>query len=237
MCLDCLVACPESMTVGAALRPAPWQAYDPGRREFLAAAATGVGAVLLLGAGVSTKLPAPGLLRPPGADDEGAFLAACVRCGECQQVCPTAGLQPALTEAGWTGFWSPVLRPRLGYCSYDCTACSRVCPSGAIPHLTLDEKHKAVIGKAVIDRDRCLPWSQDQTCIVCQEVCPLPKKAIVLGKKALRKNAAGFTDYLQLPKVVVDRCTGCGICEYECPISGRAAITVEHWSELASATG
>jgi Pyruvate/2-oxoacid:ferredoxin oxidoreductase delta subunit len=37
--------------------------------------------------------------------------------------------------------------------------------------------------------------------------------------------------------VVVDRCTGCGICEYECPISGRAAITVEHWSELASATG
>ena len=103
MCLDCLVACPESMTVGAALRPSAWQTYDPGRREFLAAAATGVGAVLLLGSGVWTKVPAPGLLRPPGAADEDAFLAACVRCGECQQVCPTSGLQPALHRGGLGG--------------------------------------------------------------------------------------------------------------------------------------
>jgi MauM/NapG family ferredoxin protein len=238
MCLDCLVACPVSMAVGATLRPAPWQTYDPGRREFLAAAATGVGAVLLLGTGVWSKVPAPGLLRPPGVVDEDAFLAACVRCGECLQVCPTSGLQPALAEAGWTGFWSPVLKPRLGYCTYDCVACGTVCPSGAIPRLTLEQKHKAIIGRAVIDRDRCLPWSQKTACIVCQEVCPLPKKAVVLKQRPLRTNAAGFTDYLQLPVVVADRCTGCGICENLCPVPGRAAITVEHWSAVdAPATG
>ncbi len=31
---------------------------------------------------------------------------------------------------------------------------------------------------------------------------------------------------VQLPHVVRERCTGCGICEYKCPVSGDAAIRV-----------
>jgi ferredoxin len=33
-------------------------------------------------------LPAPWLLRPPGAGEEGDFLARCLRCGKCGAVCP-----------------------------------------------------------------------------------------------------------------------------------------------------
>ena len=228
MCLDCLVACPrgDGMSLGIARRPGPWAEYDPGRRQLVTAAAFGVGAVALLGTGVWRGPTNPRLIRPPGAQDEGAFLSRCLRCSECMKVCPTSGLQPTLMEAGLEGIWTPVLTSRLGYCDYSCTACGHVCPSGAIPKLDLDEKRKQVIGLAVIDRNRCLPWAQDTTCVVCEEMCPVSDKAIILEGQRLITRADGTQDYLSRPKVIASRCIGCGICEYKCPLEGPAAIVV-----------
>jgi NAD-dependent dihydropyrimidine dehydrogenase PreA subunit len=142
------------------------------------------------------------------------------------KVCPTSGLQPALAEAGLEGLWSPVLRSRLGYCDYSCTACGHTCPSGAIPRLGLAEKRAQVLGTAVIDRDRCLPWAEGTPCIVCEEMCPVPDKAIVLTTAG--GSAAGEDgEALKRPHVVAARCIGCGICEYRCPVSGTSAIVVE----------
>jgi ferredoxin len=31
---------------------------------------------------------------------------------------------------------------------------------------------------------------------------------------------------MQRPRVVRERCIGCGICEYKCPVNGEAAIRV-----------
>jgi MauM/NapG family ferredoxin protein len=229
MCLDCLVACRRDagMTLGVARRPGPWvPAYDPGRREFVTAAALGVGAVALFGAGIARTVKAPGLIRPPGAQDEGSLLSRCLRCSECIKVCPTSGLQPALLEAGLEGLWTPVLASRLGYCDYACTACGHVCPSGAIPRLDLPEKRRQVLGVAVIDRDRCLPWATDTPCIVCQEMCPIPDKAVELSGNHLITRPDGTQDYLARPRVVASRCIGCGVCEYKCPLEGPAAIRV-----------
>ena len=228
MCLDCLVACPEreAMSLGPALQPGPWATYDPGRRQFLAAVAIGVGTVALLGTSVARAIKRPGLIRPPGAQDEGAFLSRCLRCSECMKVCPTSGLQPSLGQAGLEALWTPVLASRLGYCDYSCTACGHVCPSGAIPKLDLAEKRKQVLGVAVIDRDRCLPWASNTPCIVCQEMCPIPDKAIVLSDQRLITRPDGTQDYLARPKVVAKRCIGCGICEYKCPLEGTSAIVV-----------
>ena len=164
----------------ALARPGPWAEYDPGRREVVIAAAAGVGAALLFGTGVARAVKRPGLIRPPGAQDEARFLSRCLRCSECMKACPTSGLQPTLGEAGLEGLWTPVLKSRLGYCDYACTACGQVCPSGAIPPLPLERKRAQVLGVAVIDRDRCLPWAAGTPCIVCQEMCPVPDKAIVL---------------------------------------------------------
>jgi polyferredoxin len=227
MCLDCLVACPreEGMTLGAA-RPGPWADYDPGRREAVLAVGAGVATAMLLGAGVARAVKRPGLIRPPGAQDEGRFLSRCLRCGECMKVCPTSGLQPTLAEAGLEGLWTPVLKSRLGYCDYACHACGQVCPSGAIPPLPLPKKRAQVIGVAVIDKDRCLPWASDTPCIVCEEMCPVPEKAIELSGQRLITRADGSQDYLSRPKVIASRCIGCGICEYKCPLEGASAIIV-----------
>ncbi len=95
----------------------------------------------------------------------------------------------------------------------------------AIPPLPLEEKRRAVLGRAYIDRNRCIPWADYRPCIVCEEMCPVPEKAIVL-EEATVTDAAGQGVTLQRPRVVEERCIGCGICEYKCPVSGEAAIRV-----------
>jgi Pyruvate/2-oxoacid:ferredoxin oxidoreductase delta subunit len=115
--------------------------------------------------------------------------------------------------------------PRLGQCDYGCNACGQICPSSAIPPLDLAAKRQAVIGVGVVDRNRCLPWAQGVPCIVCEEMCPTPQKAIRLEEAAMT-DSKGQTIIVQRPYVLQDLCIGCGICEYQCPIEGEAAIKV-----------
>lgn len=225
-CLECRTSCPES---AVRFRFSPGSARripDLGKRRFLAAAAAGVVAVPLLrvsppaGGGVS-----PALIRPPGSLAEEAFLSACVRCGECMKVCITNGLQPALGEARLEGLWTPVLVPQIGYCEYRCTLCGQVCPTGAIRRLTPKEKETVKIGLAMIDPGRCLPYAQAIPCQVCEEVCPTPRKAIWLDEVRVRRRD-GDTVTVKQPRIDLDLCVGCGICETRCPVRGRPAITV-----------
>jgi polyferredoxin len=226
VCLDCFASCRhESTEFGLHTRPATRQAYDPSRRQFLAALGGAVAGVALLDSETASILPNPLLVRPPGAQNEGAFLSRCVRCSQCMKVCPTSALQPCLDEAGTRGIWTPHLVPRLGNCDYSCNACGQVCPTGAIPPLDLAAKREMVIGKASVDRNRCLPWAYNTTCIVCEEMCPVPDKAIrLIETKSL--DATGHEITLQQPYIVRELCIGCGICEYRCPLEGQAAIRV-----------
>jgi translation initiation factor RLI1 len=91
--------------------------------------------------------------------------------------------------------------------------------------LNLEEKRLAVMGEAAIDRDRCLPWAQATPCIVCEEMCPTPEKAIRLVE-ATAINSSGELIQVQRPYVLGELCIGCGICEHQCPVSGQAAIQV-----------
>jgi formate hydrogenlyase subunit 6/NADH:ubiquinone oxidoreductase subunit I len=76
---------------------------------------------------------------------------------------------------------------------------------------------------ASIDKNRCIAWGEQRSCIVCEEMCPVPDKAIVLEKSDAKTN---LSSTLLLPKVIESRCIGCGICEYKCPVDGPAAIKV-----------
>ena len=225
MCLECLATCPQSAAqFPARLARAEWGGYDPGRRQVLASLGVAVAGVGLLRSDAVASRDHPHLIRPPGAQ-ENNLTSKCIRCGECMRACPTSALQPAVTEAGIEGLWTPVLAPRLGYCDYSCNACGQVCPVGAIPPLSLEEKREQVIGLAYIDQDRCIPWADNQDCIVCEEMCPVPDKAIKLEQVEVI-NADGELVSVQRPHVIRERCIGCGICEYKCPLDGEAAIRV-----------
>jgi MauM/NapG family ferredoxin protein len=225
MCLECAPVCAtEAQAFRRELAPAAWQSYDPSRRQLMASAGAAVTVVGLSAVVPSAERPQPFLLRPPGATDPD-FLSQCIRCGVCVKACPTSGLQPSLTVAGWSGIWTPVLVPRLGYCDFSCNACGQACPTGAIPPLALDDKRQTVIGHAYVDRNRCLPWASGRNCITCEEMCPVSDKAIQLEEvEALTPD--GQPIMLKRPYVVQERCIGCGICENHCPLQGQAAIRV-----------
>ena len=183
------------------------------------------------------------LLRPPGSLEEEFFLSRCIRCGECMKVCPNNALQPALTEAGVEGLWTPVLVPRLGYCETSCVLCSQVCPTGAIWEITAREKGWSVdvssaakpvrLGTAFYDRGRCLPWAMATDCIVCEEWCPTSPKAIYLRPAELI-DAEGNVKQVKQPYLDPSRCVGCGACEHACPIQDRPAVYVTSVGESRS---
>lgn len=225
LCLECLAVCPHSAAeFPAHLSLAEWRAYDSGRRQALASLGVAIAGVGLFGGDLAASRDHPYLVRPPGAW-ENDLLSKCIRCGECIRACPTSAIQPALAEAGIEGLWTPVLVPRLGYCDYSCNACGQVCPVEAIPPLSLEAKRERVIGQAYIDRDRCIPWADNQDCIVCEEMCPVPDKAVKLEEVEVG-TADGQVVSVQRPYVIREQCIGCGICEYKCPLNGEAAIRV-----------
>jgi polyferredoxin len=229
MCLDCLEVCPRGLNNFVPVFSLEKKTvYDPSRREALLAIGATVASVALLKSDVLARRQSPYLVRPPGVRETNPDVAAftkCTRCSECMRVCPTGGLQPSVFESGLEGLGAPILVPRLGYCDYSCNACGQACPVQAIPPLDLEKKRKQVIGLAYINQNRCIPWSDHQPCLVCEEMCPLPKKAIQLEKVTVW-GPDGTQVAVQLPHVQRDLCIGCGICEYKCPVSGEAAIRV-----------
>ncbi len=168
------------------------------RRMFLAlvgnaAVVVGLGG-LVRGAGTSTAF-----VRPPGALAEPDFLAACIKCQQCAEVCPTGIVTQIILAEDVLGFGTPRLSFRQGYCTL-CMKCAQACPTGA---LHANPAQRGVVGVAEISTANCVAWNWGG-CTKCQQVCP--------------ENAMSL-DESQRPNVDPTRCTGCGQCEFECPSS------------------
>lgn len=194
------------------------------RRELIAGGAAGIITFPLLKINYDKKKEYPFLLRPPGGEKEEKFTDLCIRCGACMKICPTNALQPLMLEGGIENFWTPHLVPRIGYCEYNCKLCSDICPTGAIKKLSIEEKKITQMGMAYIDKDLCIPYRIKESCMVCEEMCPIPDKAIHFETKKIKKD--GKEVELKLPYIIEKTCTGCGICENVCPVKGIPAVRV-----------
>lgn len=128
------------------------------RRKFLKTSTLAItgGAIACGVAGVPLLRRDGLLLRPPGALAEDHFLASCIKCGQCLQVCPPQVLYLAGISRGF-GIGTPYLTPREGGCLL-CAGlpCVLACPTGALSH-DLSLGKDAEMGLAVISHpDTCL---------------------------------------------------------------------------------
>ena len=225
MCLNCWQDCnKDAVSFAPTFSAAVWNSYDPSKRQALGIFAATLFGVAAFQANLLKKAESQFHILPPGGRENDLF-SKCVRCAECVRACPTNAIQVSVFDTGIEGIGTPELVMRSGFCDYSCNVCGQVCPTQAIPLLSLAQKRQTVIGKAYIDKNRCIAWADHRDCIVCQEMCPLPEKAVLLQTAVVTTPDRGDVT-VHLPEVSHTRCIGCGICETRCPLTGEAAIRV-----------
>ena len=123
------------------------------RRKFLRTFVMGVG---LLATSLLGFVPVLGgwvrRLRPPGALRESQFLSACIKCGQCVQVCPVEAIRLADLDDGF-GVGVPFIEARDQACDFSCDGlqCVLACPTGALTH-EINYPHETDMGVAQVVR-------------------------------------------------------------------------------------
>ena len=222
----------SSTSTSAASTP-PSEKIDKGLRTTLAGLA-GLGTAILAHKGTGSRfIPIkeyrekhlPENLRasqelgimPPGAGRLEHFKQNCTGCYACVAACPGDVIKPATFEYGPDGILLPTLKYNGHFCGYECNACSNACPSGALSPLTLKEKKRTAIGKAIYMAGKCIVFQAGTDCGACDEHCPT---------KAITMVPVPGKSFLYYPKLNRDLCIGCGGCEYICPQKPKAIKVV-----------
>lgn len=156
-------------------------------------------------------------LTPPGSLSARNLAKRCTGCQLCVSKCPNGVLRPS-TEL--TKLMQPLMSYERGYCRPECTACSEVCPTGAIRHIAKADKSAIQIGHAVWVKKNCIPLTDGVECGNCARHCPT-------GAIEMVPSVAGDDQSPRIPVINEARCIGCGACENLCPARPFSAIYVE----------
>lgn len=221
------------------------------RRRFLRSALLGGGVVAAALAGWLPMLRAHTLrLRPPGALAENEFLASCIKCGQCVQVCPVKAITLSDIDEGF-GVGVPHIDARAQACDFSCDAvqCILACPTGALTH-TLSKKEEVRMGLARLDKpDACLarhgqgfkgaaraegihryaevdrwkpiPIADHPYDLELCDLCV--RECPIEGAIALVPMSDDPADKRRTPQVA-QSCVGCGMCEMICPTESPAIV-------------
>lgn len=195
-CLKCLGACKKG-GVHYGIPPKVPVKFNIGRRNFIwtTAAFVMLGGALKAGVEIAdnTMKKFRDIILPPGAVSENRMFNKCLNCNLCVENCPNKILTKSDEK-----FPTVHIDYTKGekFCKYDCNECSKVCPSGAIKKISLEEKQKTRIGMAAINSEKC------SKCGICSFECP-----------------AGAITRLSDGSVSLNgqKCIGCGKCKAACP--------------------
>jgi len=144
-------------------------------------------------------------LRPPGALPEAEFMKACIQCDLCAQVCDRSAIR-FFTEdfEGRVRAHTPYVVAAEAACDL-CLACTQVCPTGAL--MPLSQMENVNMGLAFIEENLCLPYINQGGCGACYTICPV--------------NAV-YLEAQRYPRVIEEKCVGCGLCEEVCLQKAKA---------------
>ncbi|MCJ7447805.1 MAG: 4Fe-4S dicluster domain-containing protein [Bacteroidales bacterium] len=227
-CFNCINICPDkALSYGLVNLKKKEQKTDESRRKFVA------GSVLLmlglphLVKGQDKKAPVPTKVStvkenktspvcPPGGVSIADLNKDCTACSLCITACPNGVLQPALFQYGIAGMMQPVMDYHKSFCTYNCTACTEICPTYALHPLVLEAKKLTQLGKANFIKDNCIVKTEKTACGACSEACPT--KAVYM---------IPYEGNLVIPEVNNEICIGCGHCEFACPTTPYKAIFVD----------
>lgn len=240
-CMNCIGKCPKDAIhythpskkkLDPAKTPtkvsAEKQEPDNSRRHFLAIGATFATSAALkaqekkVDGGLAViedkKIPARSTpITPPGSDSMRNFAQHCTACQLCVSACPNQVLRPS---SGLATLMQPEMSFERGYCRWECTRCSEICPTDAINLITKEDKSSTQIGRAVWIKENCVPLTDGVDCGNCARHCPA-------GAILMVPSDPDMSDSPKIPVINTERCIGCGACENLCPSRPFSAIYVE----------
>lgn len=182
------------------------------------------------------------LIRLPGSvQDDGDFLASCIRCYRCQDACPCGAVQ-FFGDRSDAHYHTPYIDPSEKGCDM-CMKCTDACPTDAITSLRPEDRFEVRMATVELREDLCLSYKAKRIrdeqsmmmelgrspteatalterrgpCGECFMFCPVRGRAITLEPGAFLA-----------PILHEDQCTGCGMCEEICReiVRGEPAIRV-----------
>lgn len=224
------------------------------KREFIKFSTIGILGLVLGGGVVATPhlLSKETRLRPPGAVEENKFLALCIKCGQCLQVCPYHSIKLSDFTKG-IGVGTPYIDANERGC-YACDAvpCVLACPSGALDH-HCEKPQDIHMGIAVLEHpNTCLAMSNTlipsgfntkmhKFIKSTRNVTPQELEVLKRFDEFEGKECTLCADICPIPNPlsaiamvedsgggkrpeIYDGCIGCGVCQEVCPTSTPSIV-------------
>jgi ferredoxin-type protein NapG len=236
-------AAPPAAPAGKAKPPLSRSKRQELRRKFLRTVLLTGG---VLGAGLSGFLPMlyarRQRLRPPGALDEKDFLASCIKCGQCVQVCPVQAIKLADLVDGF-GVGVPYIEARAQACDFSCDAvqCVLACPTGALTYhkpefLPVRPGAKLAAKPILLAKEKDPEPTINLTERMGVARLTRPELCLAIKGKGFKGQARGAGFEGRMRYMAVDRWKPikvsahpydvelCDLCARECPIKGAISI-------------